>query len=76
MSTNVGMGSCCLSGKLHEGKPTGREDLNTFNVPTYIAEPANKSTAKTVVFLVDSSSPLSPSQPPTPNPTTQSSAGS
>ncbi|KAK4898892.1 hypothetical protein LTR27_003623 [Elasticomyces elasticus] len=52
MSTGVGMSSCCLSGKINEGKPKGREqDIN--GIPTYVAEPENGDKTKTVVFLVD-----------------------
>jgi hypothetical protein len=46
------MGACCLSGAVHEGSPQGREDT-IGGLPTYIAEPSDKSTAKTVVFIVD-----------------------
>ncbi|KAH0839203.1 hypothetical protein AYO21_05619 [Fonsecaea monophora] len=52
MSTHTGMGACCLSGVVHEGTPKGREDT-IGGLPTYIAEPANKSTSKTVVFITD-----------------------
>ena len=52
MSTHTGMGSCCLSGAVHSGKPQGREDT-IGGLPTYIAEPASKSTAQTVIFIVD-----------------------
>ncbi|KAF7919451.1 uncharacterized protein EAE98_009291 [Botrytis deweyae] len=52
MSTNVGMSSCCLSGKVHEGTPTGRiEVINDLS--TYIAEPQDGSKAKTIIILVD-----------------------
>ncbi|KAK6614572.1 dienelactone hydrolase family protein [Botrytis cinerea] len=52
MSTNIGVSSCCLSGKLHEGTPTGRiEVINDLS--TYIAEPQDGSKAKTIIFLVD-----------------------
>jgi len=52
MSTGVGMSDCCLSGKVHEGTPSGRVDT-IGGLQTYIAEPEGGSTAKTVVFLVD-----------------------
>jgi hypothetical protein len=52
MSTTAGMGACCLSGKVHDGTPSGREDT-IGGLPTYVAEPEDKSTSKTVVFLVD-----------------------
>ena len=60
-STTVPMGECCLSGSVHSGTPTGREDT-IGGLPCYIAEPpssdqtttsvaANKRPA--VIFLVD-----------------------
>jgi len=52
MSTQIGMGACCLSGSVHSGEPSGREDT-IGGVATYVAEPSDKSTAKTVVFVVD-----------------------
>ena len=55
------MSSCCLSGKIREGKPKGTEkDIN--GIPCYVAEPENGDKTKTVVFLVDSA--------PTPSPPT------
>ena len=53
MSTGVGMSSCCLSGKVQQGKPTGRED-EVNGIMSYIAEPADGNKSKTVIFLVDS----------------------
>lgn len=53
MSTGVGVSSCCLSGKVQEGKPTGRVE-EIAGLQTYVAEPENGSKAKTVIFLVDS----------------------
>lgn len=51
------MSSCCLSGKIQEGKPRGYEkEIGGLN--TYVAAPENKSNAKTVIFMVDSA-PLS-----------------
>lgn len=47
------MSSCCLSGKIQEGKPKGREE-EINGVLTYVAEPENGDKSKTVVFLVDS----------------------
>lgn len=58
MSDGVGMSSCCLSGKVREGTPKGRIDT-IGGLQCYIAEPEDKSTAKTVVFLVDSRSLIS-----------------
>jgi dienelactone hydrolase len=52
MSVQTGMGACCLSGFVHSGTPTGREET-VGGLPTYVAEPADKSKAKTVIFLVD-----------------------
>lgn len=52
MSTEIGMGACCLSGAVHSGTPQGHEST-IGGLPTYISEPANKSKAKTVVFIVD-----------------------
>lgn len=52
MSTGVGMSECCLSGKVHGGKPSGREK-EIGGIDTYIAEPESGSKAKTVIFLVD-----------------------
>ncbi|CAK4014551.1 hypothetical protein DOTSEDRAFT_47898 [Lecanosticta acicola] len=50
--SGVGMSACCLSGKLAQGTPTGREE-KVGGVDTYIAEPQGGSKSKTVVFLVD-----------------------
>ncbi|KAG4029855.1 hypothetical protein MFRU_014g01500 [Monilinia fructicola] len=52
MSTGIGMSSCCLSGKVHEGTPTGKVEI-IDNLSTYIAEPQDGSRAKTIIFLVD-----------------------
>ncbi|KAL8714538.1 MAG: hypothetical protein Q9220_001486 [cf. Caloplaca sp. 1 TL-2023] len=49
---NIGMSSCCLSGSLHTGKPTGRIDT-IGGIDTYIAEPKNGSKARSVVFISD-----------------------
>jgi len=52
MSTGVGMSTCCLSGKIQDGKPKGREEeMNGLSV--YVAEPENGDKTRTVVFLVD-----------------------
>jgi len=52
MSTGVGMSSCCLSGSVHEGTPTGK--IETIdNLQTYVAAPKDGSKAKSIVFLVD-----------------------
>ncbi|KAL8695892.1 MAG: hypothetical protein Q9201_007912 [Fulgogasparrea decipioides] len=46
------MSSCCLSGALHEGKPTGRVDT-IGGLQTYISEPRGGAKTKTVVFISD-----------------------
>ncbi|KAL8934854.1 MAG: hypothetical protein Q9216_005707 [Gyalolechia sp. 2 TL-2023] len=46
------MSSCCLSGALHEGKPTGRIDT-IGGLQTYVAEPKNGSKTKSIVFISD-----------------------
>ena len=53
MSQNIGMSSCCLSGKVHEGKQAGRED-QIGGLETYISEPQNGSKEKSIIFIVDS----------------------
>lgn len=53
MTDGVGMSSCCLSGAVHEGKPTGRVD-QIGGLQTYIAEPKTGSKEKTVVIISDS----------------------
>ena len=53
MSQNVGMSSCCLSGKVHEGQPAGRED-EIGGLSTYVSEPENHSKAKSIIFISDS----------------------
>ena len=46
------MGACCISGSVHSGTPSGREDT-IGGLATYIAEPKDKSTARSIIFLVD-----------------------
>lgn len=59
MSTGVGMSSCCLSGKVHDGTPVGHvEDIG--GLQSYVSEPESKSKAKTIIFLVDSKPSLRP----------------
>lgn len=53
MSENVGMSACCLSGAVHEGKPSGRVDT-IAGLKTYIAEPKNGKTTKSLIFICDS----------------------
>lgn len=53
MSQNVGMSDCCLSGKVHQGQPAGRED-EIGGLATYISEPGNGSKAKSIIFITDS----------------------
>lgn len=55
MSTGVGVSSCCLSGKIAEGKPKGRVE-EIAGLQTYVAEPEDGSKTKTIVFIVDSTS--------------------
>ena len=52
MSQNVGMSSCCFSGKVHQGQPTGRED-EIGGLSTYVSEPQNGSKEKTIIFITD-----------------------
>ncbi|KAF2141872.1 uncharacterized protein K452DRAFT_318804 [Aplosporella prunicola CBS 121167] len=52
MSTGVGVSSCCLSGKIQSGQPRGYvKDI--AGLTTYISEPENGKTTKTIIFLVD-----------------------
>lgn len=53
MSTGVGVSACCLSGKVHDGKPAGRQD-EIGGLQTYIAEPSGGSKAKSVILITDS----------------------
>lgn len=53
MSQKVGMSNCCLSGKVHQGQPAGRED-EIGGLSTYISEPENHSKAKSIIFICDS----------------------
>lgn len=53
MSTNVGMGECCLSGHINEGKPVGRED-QIGGLPVYVSEPKGGSKTKSLIFITDS----------------------
>ena len=50
---NVGMSSCCLSGQVHQGQPSGRED-EIGGLSTYISEPEDHSKAKSIIFITDS----------------------
>ncbi|KAF2842708.1 alpha/beta-hydrolase [Patellaria atrata CBS 101060] len=52
MSTGVGVSSCCLSGKIQEGKPSGRE-ITVGGLNTYVSEPESDSTEKTIIFITD-----------------------
>lgn len=47
------MSNCCLSGKVHQGQPAGRED-EIGGLSTYISEPENHSKAKSIIFITDS----------------------
>lgn len=53
MSENTGIGSCCLSGAIHSGKPSGRVEP-IGGLETYVSETENNSKAKFILFLVDS----------------------
>jgi len=46
------MSSCCLSGSVHDGTPSGKVET-IDNLQTYVAAPKDGSKAKTIVFLVD-----------------------
>jgi len=46
------MSSCCLSGKVHEGTPTGKVET-IDSLPTYVSAPQDGSKAKSIIFLVD-----------------------
>jgi len=46
------MSSCCLSGSVHEGTPTG-EIEKIGELQTYVAAPKDGSKAKSIVFIVD-----------------------
>ncbi|KAF2435137.1 alpha/beta-hydrolase [Tothia fuscella] len=52
MSTGVGTSSCCLSGKLKEGKPVGIEE-EIGGLQTYVSAPENNSKEKTIIFFTD-----------------------
>ena len=52
MATGIGMSNCCLSGKVAEGTPKGREE-EIGGISTYVAQPESGSNTQTVVFLVD-----------------------
>ncbi|EXJ86787.1 hypothetical protein A1O3_03741 [Capronia epimyces CBS 606.96] len=52
MTTEIGLSACCVSGAVHSGTPRGHE-ATIGGLPTYIAEPENKSKSKSVVFIVD-----------------------
>jgi dienelactone hydrolase len=52
MTTEIGMGACCLSGAVHNGTPKGREDT-LGGLDTYVSEPSSKSTSKSSVFITD-----------------------
>ena len=52
MSTGVGVSSCCISGKVHDGTPKGRVDT-IGGLPCYIAEPKDGSKAKAVIYIPD-----------------------
>lgn len=51
-SKNVGMSSCCLSGHIASGTPSGVEE-QIGGLQTYVATPKDGSKKKSIVFLVD-----------------------
>lgn len=53
------MSSCCLSGFIASGSPSGMEK-EIAGTMTYVAEPESGSTKQTVIFLPDSNVPLNP----------------
>lgn len=53
MSTGIGVSSCCLSGSIHNGKPSGREET-IAGIETYVAEPAGDSKAMSILLITDS----------------------
>lgn len=52
MSTNTGLSTCCISGIINTGQPSGRED-NIGGLDVYVSEPQDKSTSKSIVFITD-----------------------
>ncbi|KAL3423928.1 dienelactone hydrolase family protein [Phlyctema vagabunda] len=52
MSTGIGVSECCLSGKVHEGTPTGHVET-IGDLPTYVSAPKDGSKAKSIIFIVD-----------------------
>jgi dienelactone hydrolase len=52
MTTNVGMSACCLSGSIHNGTPTGKED-KIGGLDVYISLPESGQRSKSVVILTD-----------------------
>lgn len=52
MATGVGVSDCCLSGKVAEGTPKGREE-EIGGISTYVAQPESGSNTKTIIFLSD-----------------------
>ncbi|KAG8533143.1 uncharacterized protein KY384_001926 [Bacidia gigantensis] len=52
MASGNGMSACCLSGKLHEGKPVGREE-QLGGLSVYVSEPKGGSKAKSLIFITD-----------------------
>ncbi|KAJ9634570.1 hypothetical protein H2199_008853 [Coniosporium tulheliwenetii] len=49
MPKSPGMSSCCLSGRVQEGRPQGTE-IEIGGLNTYVAEPQDGSKAKTVII--------------------------
>ena len=59
MSENVGMSSCCLSGAVHDGSPSGRVDT-IGGLQTYISEPEGGQRTKSIIFICDGTQRFSP----------------
>lgn len=53
MTTDIGMGACCMSGVLQQGTPKGMVK-EIAGLQTYVAEPEDGDKTKTVIFLVES----------------------
>jgi hypothetical protein len=49
---SAGISECCVSGHLHDGKPTGAV-AEIAGLKTYIAAPENGSKDKTILFIAD-----------------------
>ena len=52
MTAKTGLSACCVSGHIHEGRPEGLT-TRIAGLDAYEAIPANKSKAKTILFITD-----------------------